>query len=84
MDGFSVNQRLFRIPTLSTAGDNSRSPKNSTLYRHEAALSPLLGQPQLSTAGYKLTSQTKQNRDWTTGTPVVNVLFVARQHASHH
>jgi fucose 4-O-acetylase-like acetyltransferase len=36
--------------------------------------------PQLSTTGYKPDCQPPQNHDWPTGTPVVNVLFVARQH----
>src|SRR6185503_9254451 len=40
---------------------------------------PNLDQPQLSTTGYKPTSQRMQNLAWTTGTPVVTVPSVARQ-----
>jgi hypothetical protein len=47
-----------------------------------------MGHASLSTAGYKPEVQTPQkpqfSSTWTTGTPVVNVIVVAKLDASHH
>jgi hypothetical protein len=47
---------------------------------HQFPRLPSLG---LSTAGYKPHPKTPQIQSWTTGTPVVNPMLVAKQHASH-
>ena len=42
-----------------------------------------MDQAWLSTAGDKLDDKTPKNRRWTTGTPVVEVMSVAKRNASH-
>ena len=74
--------RPLRVP-CSLRATNPQSLRKRKLHGPTTRILAPLDQARLSTAGDKLDHKTPKNLRWTTGTPVVEVMSVAKRNASH-